>query len=78
MKNIQTRQVFRILDIENNGTSMLPQILTETVLYEREYENDDVFIQQIIDVSTGERKNNFLLILNITRDLSNLGEKVIY
>lgn len=56
--------------------------LGETILEVRDaqkiYTNDIVEIQQVIDFGrVTERSHKILIIFNLTRDLDNLGEKII-
>jgi hypothetical protein len=79
MKNIQIKQKMFELDIDDKKNTNLASILSEMLLYERDYENDEVLVHQVLNLSRiGEMPTKFLVICNITRDLNNLGGKISY
>ncbi|MCM3759225.1 hypothetical protein M3212_00345 [Alkalihalobacillus oceani] len=79
MGNIQVKQTFLELEFDHNESTNFSSILAETILYEREYANDQVLVHQVLPLSSMDQEHRkVLVILNITRDLNNLGEKISY
>lgn len=78
MENNPAKQIFVEIEL-GHGDPSLAQILSETALYEREYENDKLLVHQILNISsTSEKHSKFLVIFNLYRDSNHFGEKISY
>ncbi|NTU33118.1 hypothetical protein HPY27_23435 [Brevibacillus sp. HB1.1] len=74
--DIKKKQVFVQLEIANRDNTDLPSSLVETCYSQREYENDMIEVHQVVDLGNHKGKSRYLIIINITQDLDNLGEEI--
>ncbi|ASJ55255.1 hypothetical protein BP422_17910 [Brevibacillus formosus] len=70
--NIKKNQVFVELEIANWDNTDLASTLYEMCYSHKEYENDVVEVHQVVDLG----KSKYLVIINITQDLDNLGDEL--
>ncbi|ATP41336.1 hypothetical protein CSE16_15430 [Solibacillus sp. R5-41] len=77
--NINTSyQVAVELNVINWDATNIGVTITEVRDSQKIYTNDIVEIQQVVDFGrVTERSHKILIIFNLTRDLDNLGEKII-
>lgn len=76
MMNIKRNQVFIQLDVSNWDNTDLGSTLHEMCQFNKEYENDIVEVHQVISLGKIKNEWKYLIILNISKDLDNLGAPV--
>ncbi|MFS0554769.1 hypothetical protein [Brevibacillus sp. 179-C9.3 HS] len=74
--NIKKNQVFVELEVANWDNTDLASTLFEMCYAQKEYENDVVEVHQVVDLGKQKGKSRYLIIINITQDLDNLGEAI--
>ncbi|NTU22002.1 hypothetical protein HPY28_16880 [Brevibacillus sp. HB1.2] len=74
--NTKKNQVFVELEIANLNNTDLTSTLYEMCYSHKEYENDVIEVHQVVDLGKHKGKSRYLIIINITRDLDNLGEEI--
>ncbi|CAH0172558.1 hypothetical protein ACIROD_18240 [Peribacillus sp. NPDC101481] len=73
---IKKCQKFVQLDIRNWDNTELVERLYEICETSKEYENDEVEVHQVVDLGKLKNEWRYLIILNISQDLDNLGAPV--
>ncbi|WP_350302590.1 hypothetical protein [Peribacillus frigoritolerans] len=74
--NIKKNQKFVQLDVRNWDNTELVESLYEICETSKEYENDEVEVHQVVDLGKLKNEWRYLIILNISQDLDNLGAPV--
>ncbi|MFF2530477.1 hypothetical protein ACFVS2_16395 [Brevibacillus sp. NPDC058079] len=74
--NIKKNQVFVELEVANWDNTDLSSSLIEICYSQKEYENDLIEVHQVVDLGKHKGKSKYLIIINITRDLDNLGDEL--
>ena len=74
--NINKQQVFIQLEVSNWDETDLGSTLYEMCQYNKEYENDIVEVHQVVDIGKIKNEWRYLIILNISQDLDNLGSPI--
>ncbi|MET3320532.1 UNVERIFIED_ORG: hypothetical protein ABIC97_003632 [Peribacillus simplex] len=74
--SIKKRQAFVQLDVRNWGNTELVESLYEICETSKEYENDVVEVHQVVDLGKLKNEWRYLIILNISQDLDNLGAQI--
>lgn len=74
--NIKKNQLYVELEIANWDNTDLTSTLDEMCYSHKEYENDVIEVHQIVDLGKHKGKSRYLITINITRDLDNLGEEI--
>ncbi|TQK62556.1 hypothetical protein FB479_105340 [Brevibacillus sp. AG162] len=72
--NIKKNQVFVELEVANWDNTDLSSSLIEICYSQKEYENDLIEVHQVVDLGKHKGNSKYLIIINITRDLDNLGD----
>lgn len=75
---IKKCQKFVQLDIRNWDNTELVERLYEICETSKEYENDEVEVHQVVDLGKLKNEWRYLIILNISQDLDNLGAPVAH
>ncbi|MGE7878751.1 hypothetical protein [Peribacillus muralis] len=73
---IKKSQTFVQLDVRNWDNTVLVERLSEICETSKEYENDEVEVHQVVDLGKLKNEWRYLIILNITQDLDNLGSPI--
>ena len=73
---IKKNQKFVQLDVRNWDNTELVESLSEICGTSKEYENDEVEVHQVVDLGKLKSEWRYLIILNISQDLDNLGAPV--
>ncbi|MDM5358798.1 hypothetical protein [Peribacillus sp. ACCC06369] len=73
---IKKSQTFVQLDVRNWDNTELVERLYEICETSKEYENDEVEVHQVVDLGKLKNEWRYLIILNISQDLDNLGAPV--
>jgi hypothetical protein len=73
---IKKSQKFVQLDVRNWDNTELVESLSEICGTSKEYENDEVEVHQVVDLGKIKNEWRYLIILNISQDLDNLGAPV--
>ncbi|MFY0781069.1 hypothetical protein [Peribacillus simplex] len=73
---IKKSQTFVQLDVRNWDNTELVESLYEICETSKEYENDEVEVHQVVDLGKLKNEWRYLIILNISQDLDNLGAPV--
>ncbi|WP_233260582.1 hypothetical protein [Paenisporosarcina sp. OV554] len=73
---MKRNQVFIHLEVSNWDNTDLSSTLHEMCHFNKEYENDIVEVHQVVSLGKINNEWRYLIILNISRDLENLGELV--
>ncbi|MEY9867232.1 hypothetical protein ABIE66_002611 [Peribacillus sp. B2I2] len=73
---IKKNQKFVQLDVRNWDNTELVESLYEICETSKEYENDEVEVHQVVDLGKLKNEWRYLIILNISQDLDNLGAPV--
>ena len=76
MSNVKKSQVFIELDIVNWDNTEFGSTLYEMCETNKEYENDLVEVHQVVFLGKRKSQDHYLIILNITQDINNLGKPV--
>ncbi|GIN89854.1 hypothetical protein [Siminovitchia terrae] len=75
--NIENFQTNVELDVANWDNTNIAETIDEIVHFSRNYENEVVTVHQIVNIGNVTKAGHrFLIILNHTRDLDNLGEEL--
>ncbi|MFD1992536.1 hypothetical protein ACFSGI_21395 [Paenibacillus nicotianae] len=74
--NIQKFQTYIDLTVANWENTSMADTLREIVRSQRQYENDYVEIHQLIEIFKSDEESDFTIIINISRDLDDLGELI--
>ncbi|MFE4894532.1 hypothetical protein [Peribacillus butanolivorans] len=73
---IKKSQKFVQLDVRNWDNTELVESLSEICVTSIEYENDEVEVHQVVDLGKLKNEWRYLIILNISQDLDNLGSPI--
>ncbi|MBT2606507.1 hypothetical protein ACWF7H_19920 [Peribacillus butanolivorans] len=73
---IKKSQKFVQLDVRNWDNTELVESLSEICVTSKEYENDEVEVHQVVDLGKLKNEWRYLIILNISQDLDNLGSPI--
>ncbi|MFD4819286.1 hypothetical protein [Peribacillus butanolivorans] len=73
---IKKNQKFVQLDVRNWDNTELVESLYEICETSKEYENDVVEVHQVVDLGKLKNEWRYLIILNISQDLDNLGAQI--
>jgi len=74
--NITKSQAYIELTIASWENTSLGATLAEIVRRQRQYQNDYVEVHQVVELFKTEDKADFLVILNVIRDVDNPGNPV--
>ncbi|MFI8493624.1 hypothetical protein ACIGC1_12015 [Peribacillus butanolivorans] len=74
--SIKKSQTFVQLDVRNWDNTELVDSLYEICETSKEYENDVVEVHQVVDLGKLKNEWRYLIILNISQDLDNLGAQI--
>ncbi|WP_017812501.1 MULTISPECIES: hypothetical protein [Paenibacillus] len=74
--NITKSQAYIELTIASWENTSLGATLAEIVRRQRQYQNDYVEVHQVVELFKTEDKADFLVILNVIRDVDNPGDPV--
>ncbi|MBK5441512.1 hypothetical protein JFV29_00605 [Peribacillus sp. TH16] len=74
--SIKKSQTFVQLDVRNWDNAELVESLYEICETSKEYENDVVEVHQVVDLGKLKNEWRYLIILNISQDLDNLGAQI--
>ncbi|PEJ37794.1 hypothetical protein CN689_01110 [Peribacillus butanolivorans] len=69
-------KTFVQLDVRNWDNTELVESLYEICETSKEYENDVVEVHQVVDLGKLKNEWRYLIILNISQDLDNLGAQI--
>ncbi|MDM5190577.1 hypothetical protein QUF99_25600 [Bacillus sp. DX4.1] len=75
--NIEQHQFEVKLTVTKKNQSFA-KTLKEIAHFSRKYENDHVEVKEIVKSGNVKKKENYLILLAISRDLDNLGEELLY
>jgi len=74
--NITKSQAYIELTIASWENTSLGATVAEIVRRQRQYQNDYVEVHQVVELFKTEDKADFLVILNVIRDVDNPGDPV--
>ena len=74
--NFKKSQSYIDLTVGNWDNTEFGSTLREMCEAAKEYENDNVKVHQVVDLGKRKGESHYLIILNISRDLDNLGALV--
>ncbi|WP_458120340.1 hypothetical protein [Paenibacillus sp. Z6-24] len=74
--NILKSQAYIELSIASWENTSLGATLAEIVRRQRQYQNDYVEVHQVVELFKTEETADFLVILNVIRDMDNPGDPV--
>lgn len=71
---IQKFQTYIDLTVANWEQTSVADTLREIVRSQKQYENDYAEVHQVVEVNKTDKESTFLIIINITRNIDDLGE----
>ncbi|MCM3256102.1 hypothetical protein [Priestia aryabhattai] len=74
--NLKKSQSYIELTVMNWDKTDFGSTLREMCEAAKEYENDNVKVHQVVDLGKRKGESHYLIILNISRNLDNLGAPV--
>ena len=74
--NIQKFQTYIDLTVANWENTSMADTLREIVRSQKQYENDYAEVHQLIEIFKSDKESDFIIIINISRDLDNPGELI--
>ncbi|MCP1452334.1 hypothetical protein [Priestia megaterium] len=74
--NLKKSQSYIDLTIRNSDNTEFGSKLWEMCEAAREYKNDQVEVHQVVNLGKRKGEWHYLIILNISQDLDNLGELI--